>query len=153
MRAKSAISSNFPRKKSLSFVKVASADLFNEVTVDAKEAEEYYNSHREAFRQPERVKFSYVPTQPNNLKQRLKCQRKILKTSTMNTKEDRFTTPPRVQARHILFPYQQPPRTKRKIKCAPLRQTSSPRRAPVRILPSWQRRILKIKPQPAKAAT
>ncbi len=39
-------------KVSLSFIKIASADLFNDVTVDAKEAEDYYNSHRETFPQP-----------------------------------------------------------------------------------------------------
>jgi len=44
----------------LSFIKIASADLLNQDATEKKEIEEYYNSHRESFREPERVRFTYV---------------------------------------------------------------------------------------------
>ncbi len=92
-------------KVSLSFVKIASADLFNEVTVDAKEAEDYYNSHREAFRQPERVKFNYVAYPAQQFEAKVEVSAKDIEDFYNEHKEDRFTTPPRVHARHILFSF------------------------------------------------
>ena len=44
----------------IAFVKIASVDLLNQVTIEKKEIEDYYNSHSESFREPERVRFSYV---------------------------------------------------------------------------------------------
>jgi peptidyl-prolyl cis-trans isomerase D len=92
---------DFSRKVSRNVSHVG--DLFNEVTVDAKEVEEYYNSHREAFRQPERVKFSYVAYPAKQFEAKVEVSAKDIEDFYNEHKEDRFTTPPRVQARHILF--------------------------------------------------
>lgn len=90
-------------KAALTFVKIASADLLNEVSVDAKEAEDYYNTHRESFRQPERVKFSYVTYPTKQFESGIEVSAQEVETFYNEHKEDRFTTPPRVHARHILF--------------------------------------------------
>jgi peptidyl-prolyl cis-trans isomerase D len=95
---------HFSREKvSLSFVKIASSDLLAEVSTDAKDAEEYYNSHRESFRQPERVKFVYIAYPAKQFENGLDIAAKDVEDFYNDNKEDRFTTPPRVQARHILF--------------------------------------------------
>lgn len=94
----------FSREKaSLSFVKIPSADLLNEVSVDAKEAEDYYNSHRESFRQPERVKFVYVAYPAKQFEANVEVSPKDVEDFYNEHKEERFTTPQRVRARHILF--------------------------------------------------
>lgn len=94
----------FSREKvSLSFVKIASADLLNEVVVEAKEVEDYYNTHRESFRQPERVKFVYVAYPTTQFESGIEVSAQDVETFYNEHKEDRFTTPPRVHARHILF--------------------------------------------------
>ena len=90
-------------KVELSFVKISSADLLGEVSVDAKEAEEYYNSHQEAFRQPERVKFAYVAYPAKQFEAGVEIPMSDVEAFYNDHKEDRFTTPPRVHARHILF--------------------------------------------------
>lgn len=90
-------------KVALSFVKISSADLVGAVSVDAKEVEDYYQSHRESFRQPERVKFAYVAYPAKQFEASIEISAKDVEDFYTEYKEDRFTTPPRVHARHILF--------------------------------------------------
>jgi len=92
-------------KIALSFVKIASADLLGEISVDEKEAEEYYNSHQEAFRQPERVKFSYVAYPAKQFESGVEISAQDIDDFYNEHKEDQFTTPARVHARHILFSF------------------------------------------------
>jgi len=86
----------------LSFVKIASADLLNEVVTDKKEEEEFYNTHRESFRQPERVRFAYVAYSPVPFEAQVQVSAQEEEFYN-DHKTDRFTTPARVHARHILF--------------------------------------------------
>jgi peptidyl-prolyl cis-trans isomerase D len=90
-------------KVALSFVKISSADLVGAVSADAKETEDYYNSHRESFRQPERVKFVYIAYPAQQFEADIEVSAKEVEDFYNEHKEDRFTTPPRVHARHILF--------------------------------------------------
>ena len=92
-------------KIALSFVKIASADLLGEVSVDEKEAEAYYNSHQESFRQPERVKFAYVAYPAKQFESGVEVSAQDIEDFYNEHKEDRFTTPARVHARHILFSF------------------------------------------------
>ncbi|MGE0680264.1 MAG: SurA N-terminal domain-containing protein [Candidatus Binatia bacterium] len=91
------------KKVALSFVKISSADLVGAVTVDAQETEDYYSSHLESFRQPERVKFAYVAYPAKQFEAGVDVSTKEVEDFYNEHKEDRFTTPPRVHARHILF--------------------------------------------------
>ncbi|MBI3301839.1 MAG: SurA N-terminal domain-containing protein [Deltaproteobacteria bacterium] len=90
-------------KVSLSFVKVASADLLAGITVESKEVEEFYNTHRESFRQPERVKFVYIAYPATQFESAVQVSAQEVADFYAEHKDDRFTTPARVQARHILF--------------------------------------------------
>ncbi len=92
-------------KAALSFVKIASAALVNEAATDPKAVEDYYNSHREAFRQPERVKFAYVAYSAKQFEASVEISTKDVEDFYNEHKEDRFTTPPQVHARHILFSF------------------------------------------------
>lgn len=87
----------------LSFVKIASAELLNEIAVDKKEAEEYYNTRRESFRQPERVRFVYVAYPPAHFEAKVQISAQEEEEFYNDHKTERFTLPARVHARHILF--------------------------------------------------
>jgi peptidyl-prolyl cis-trans isomerase D len=90
-------------KVSLSFVKVASADLVNQVTATAADAESYYNTHRESFRQPERVRFAYIAYPSTHFESAVQVTAQEIADFYEDQQDTRFTTPQRVQARHILF--------------------------------------------------
>ncbi|MGH7965117.1 MAG: SurA N-terminal domain-containing protein [Candidatus Binatia bacterium] len=90
-------------KVNLSFVQVASADLLAGVACEKKENEEFYNTHREAFRQPERVKFAYVAYPVAQFESAVQVSPQEVEEFYTENKEERFTTPARVHARHILF--------------------------------------------------
>ena len=87
----------------LSFIKIASADLLNQVTTEKKEIEEYYNSHRESFREPERVRFTYVAYPQSHFEAQVQVTPQDEEAFYNSHKSDRFTTPAQVHARHILF--------------------------------------------------
>jgi peptidyl-prolyl cis-trans isomerase D len=87
----------------LSFIQISSADLLPQVTVDKQEAEAYYNSHREAFRQPERIRFSYVAYPVSHFTAEVQISAQEISDFYNDHKESRFTLPERVQASHILF--------------------------------------------------
>ena len=87
----------------LSFIKIASADLLNQDATEKKEIEEYYNSHRESFREPERVRFTYVAYPQSHFEAQVQVAPQDEESFYNSHKSDRFTTPAQVHARHILF--------------------------------------------------
>ena len=89
----------------LSFVRVASADLLAEVTVEPKEVEDFYNTHRESFRQPERVKFAYVAYPATHFESEVQVTAQDVADFYAEHKDERFTTQARVHARHMLFSF------------------------------------------------
>jgi peptidyl-prolyl cis-trans isomerase D len=89
----------------VSFLKIASADLFDQVTIEKKDSEDYYNTHRESFRQPERVRFTYVTYPAAHFESQVQVTPQEEETFYNNHKGDRFTTPAQVHARHILFSF------------------------------------------------
>lgn len=87
----------------LSFVKIASADVLSQVTIDKKEIEDYYNTHRESFREPERVRFMFVAYPTSHFEAQVQVTPQDEESFYNTHKSDRFTTPAQVHARHILF--------------------------------------------------
>jgi len=87
----------------LSFVQISSADLLAQGTVEKKEVEDYYNTHREAFRQPERIRFSYVAYSASHFTAEVQIPEQEMTDFYNDNKESRFTSPERVHASHILF--------------------------------------------------
>lgn len=87
----------------LSFVKVAAADLLAQVVAEPAAVEEYYNTHRESFREPDRVRFAYVAYPASHFTADVHVTTQEVEEFYAQHKEDRFTSPARVHARHILF--------------------------------------------------
>ena len=77
--------------------------MLNQVTIEKKEIEEYYNSHRESFREPERVRFTYVAYPQSHFEAQVQVTPQDEEAFYNSHKSDRFTTPAQVHARHILF--------------------------------------------------
>lgn len=92
----------------LSFVKIASTDLLKEVTVDKKEVEEYYNTHRESFREPERIRFAYVAYPATRFESKVQTTAQEEEQFYNDHTADRFSTPAQVHAHHILFSFPSP---------------------------------------------
>ena len=90
-------------KVNLSFASVASADLLSQVTSDKKEVEEFYNTHRESFRQPERVRFAYIAYPATHFSSQVQVSDQDITETYSDNKDTRFTTSARVHPRHILF--------------------------------------------------
>jgi peptidyl-prolyl cis-trans isomerase D len=88
----------------LAFIKIAATDLLTMVTVEKKESEEYYKTHSESFRQPERVRFAYVAYPASHFESKVQVTPQDEEVFYNDHKTDRFTTPAQVHARHILFP-------------------------------------------------
>jgi peptidyl-prolyl cis-trans isomerase D len=106
----------------LAFIKIPSADLLAGVPVDKKESEDYYKTHNESFRQPERVRFAYLAYPASHFESKVQVTPQDEETFYNDHKIDRFTTPAQVHARHILFSY--PPNSTTEDK-AKLRETAS----------------------------
>lgn len=87
----------------LSFVKIASADLLAGIAADPRGAEEFYDTHRESFRQPERVKFAYIAYPASSFASAVQLTPQEVTNFYTEQKDDRFTTKARAHARHILF--------------------------------------------------
>ncbi|MBI3798602.1 MAG: SurA N-terminal domain-containing protein [Deltaproteobacteria bacterium] len=90
-------------KVNLSFVSVASANLVAQVTTDKTAVEEFYNTHRESFRQPEHVRFVYVAYPATHFAPQVQIADQDIAEVYDDNKDSRFTTPERIHARHILF--------------------------------------------------
>ncbi len=87
----------------LRFVKIASATLLDEVAVEADALQTYYETHRESFRQPERVRFSYVAYPAEHFAPDDAVSDQDIEAMYQRDRDSRFTTPERIRARHILL--------------------------------------------------
>ena len=87
----------------LRFVKIASAALLDEVTVETEALQTYYETHRESFRQPERVRFSYVAYPAERFEPNDAISDQDIEAVYQRDRDNRFTTPERIKARHILL--------------------------------------------------
>jgi peptidyl-prolyl cis-trans isomerase D len=87
----------------LSFIKLSASDFFDQVTINDHETAEYYQTHQESFRRPERVRLRYMAYSFDRLAPKTQvADQEILAYYNLN-KENAFTLPARVHIRHILF--------------------------------------------------
>ena len=87
----------------LAFLKIASADLVDLVTITEQQVREFYTSNTESFRIPERVRLRYVSYAPEDFAADASVSEDEVLDFYNTHKEERFTEEKQVQARHILF--------------------------------------------------
>ena len=87
----------------LAFLKIASADLVDIVTISEQQVREFYTSNTESFRIPERVRLHYVSYTPEDFETEAAVSEEDVLDFYNTYKDERFTEEKQVQARHILF--------------------------------------------------
>ncbi len=87
----------------LAFLKIASADLVDVVTVTEQQVRDFYTADQESFRIPERVRLHYVLYAPEDFAAGASVSEGEVLDFYNAHKDDRFTEEKQVQARHILF--------------------------------------------------
>ena len=90
-------------KLNLAFLKIASADLVDTVTITEQQVREFYTNNTESFRIPERVRLHYVSYVPEDFEAEDSVSEDEVLDFYNTHKDDRFTEEKQVQARHILF--------------------------------------------------
>ena len=90
-------------KMNLAFLKIASADLVDMVTITEQQVREFYTNNTESFRIPERVRLHYVSYAPEDFEAEASVSENEVLDFYNAHKGDRFTEEKQVQARHILF--------------------------------------------------
>jgi peptidyl-prolyl cis-trans isomerase D len=87
----------------LSFAKLSAPDFFDQVTINDNETAEYYQTHQESFRRPERVKLRYLAYLFDRFASHAQVAEQEIEDYYNLNKEHAFALPARVQVRHILF--------------------------------------------------
>ena len=87
----------------LAFLKIASADLVDTVTVTEQQVRDFYTDNTESFRIPERVRLHYISYAPEDFEAEAAASEEEVLDFYTARKEERFTEEKQVQARHILF--------------------------------------------------
>ncbi len=89
-------------KVNLAFVEFDPHQFSREVAVDDAHVQDYYNRHRESFREPERVKVEYALYDEQTFLPRAEVTEEEIRRY-YEEHESEFSTPEKVRARHILF--------------------------------------------------
>ena len=87
----------------LAFIKIASVDLVDKVTVDEQQVQDFYDTNKESFREPERIRFTYVTYAAEEYESEVVVSEQDLQKFYDTNKAAQFTEEQQVQARHILF--------------------------------------------------
>ena len=87
----------------LAFIKIASVDLVDTVTVDEQQVKDFYDTNKESFREPERIRFTYVTYAAEEYESEVVVSEQDVQKFYDTNKADQFTEEQQVQARHILF--------------------------------------------------
>ncbi len=89
-------------KRSLSYIKISSDKFINQVKVTDADLKKYYESHKESYREPEKVTVSYLLFEPKNYTDRVKVSDAEV-SKYYETHKEQFRVPEEIRARHILF--------------------------------------------------
>lgn len=89
-------------KARLAFVEFDAAKFVDQVTLSAGEAEQYYEQHKESFREPERVRVEYVVYEDGKFAPQVQVDDSEVQRY-YDAHLEEFRQPERVHARHILF--------------------------------------------------
>ena len=89
-------------KANLAFVRSAVADLAATITLSDEELQKYLDAHPDPYRVPARVRARYVAYRPADFLSQVEIKDDDVAEYYALHKEDKFTEPEQVRARHIL---------------------------------------------------
>src|SRR5216117_3714940 len=90
-------------KANLAFVRNAAADLAATITLSDEELQKYLDEHADSYRVPARVRARYVAYRPADFLSQAEVKDDDVAEYYALHKEDKFTEPEQVRARHILI--------------------------------------------------
>src|SRR5437762_3005552 len=90
-------------RANLAFVRSAAADLAATITLSDEELQKYLDEHADAYRVPARVRARYVAYRPADFLSQVEVKDDDVAEYYALHKEDKFTEPEQVRARHILI--------------------------------------------------
>ncbi|MET0152901.1 MAG: SurA N-terminal domain-containing protein [Candidatus Binatia bacterium] len=90
-------------KANLKFVRVKGSDLVKEITPSEAELAKYYEEHREAFREPERVGIDFVSYEAKDFAKGVQLSDAEVEQEYNTYKTERYSEPEEVHARHVLL--------------------------------------------------
>src|SRR5437870_8436187 len=90
-------------KADLAFVRSAAADLAATITLSDEELQKYLDEHADSYRVPARVRARYVAYRPADFLSQAEVKDDDVAEYYALHKEDKFTEPEQVRARHILI--------------------------------------------------
>lgn len=88
--------------RSVSFLVFHADDYQGKVKVTEQQIRKYYQSHKQAFATPQKVKLAYIDLNRNDLKPKKPATQSALKV-LYQAQKDQFTTPAQRKVRHILI--------------------------------------------------
>src|SRR5437773_118248 len=89
-------------KANLAFVRNAAADLAATITLSDEELQKYLDGHADPYRVPARVRARYVAYRPADFLSQVEVKDEEVAEYYALHKDDKFTEPEQVRARHIL---------------------------------------------------
>src|SRR2546422_11381152 len=90
-------------KANLAFVRSTAADLAATITLSDEELQKYLDEHADSYRIPTRVRARYVAYRPADFLSQVEVKDDDVAEYYALHKEDKFTEPEQVRARHILI--------------------------------------------------
>jgi peptidyl-prolyl cis-trans isomerase D len=90
-------------KANLAFVRTTAADLAATITLSDEELQKYLDEHADRYRVPARVRARYVAYRPADFPSQVEVKDDDIAEYYALHKEDKFTEPEEVRARHILI--------------------------------------------------
>ncbi len=90
-------------KANLAFVRSTAADLAATITLSDEELQKYLDEHADSYRVPARVRARYVAYRPADFLSQAEVKDDDVAEYYALHKEDKFTEPEQVRARHILI--------------------------------------------------
>jgi peptidyl-prolyl cis-trans isomerase D len=93
-------------KIGLRYIELAYSDFTAKIAPTENQVAEFYNKNAEQFREPERIKFTYVHYEPLVLAAKYMPSDKEIQDYYNRNADTRFKHPDQVHARHILFAVQ-----------------------------------------------
>ena len=90
-------------KFAMSYVEIPYKDLESTVNPTDKQIADYFEAHREEFREPERISFDFVRYDPDKLAGKVNPSEKEIQNYYNRQRDAALTHPEQVRARHILI--------------------------------------------------
>ena len=90
-------------KLAMSYVEISYKDFESTITLTDKQIADFFQAHREQFREPERVSFDFIRYDPDRLGAKINPSDKEVQNYYNRQRDSALTHPEQVRARHILI--------------------------------------------------